>query len=315
MFKKNKEEFYLKYLCERTFPRYPQNQAMASGSAFDAYAKSHLHNVLIGDKDPKFKLETLFEAQVEAPLRKWAWSVGRFLFTLYEEYGGLSNLLLEMNKSIGPVRFEMDVHGAIEGSRESKTGTVGKVPLLGKPDIFFINKDGCPIIVDWKVNGYVSKQQVSPMQGYLHLLPGLAMHKDCIPGNFRGFRINTNPDHELQILNESYARQLSIYAWLCGVEIGEKFVAGIDQVCCDPTKEIWGERAGVYGPKIRFAQHRTTISAEYQYTLRDDIQHIWYCCSSGHFFPDLTLAESQSRCNLIEQAFFSEDLGLEGPRG
>lgn len=301
----------MRYLSDRKSPREPQNQPMSVGSAFDAYAKAHLHKVLVNDGDPKFKFETLFEAQVEPDMRDWARKAGKFVFHFYQQHGGLANLMSELQDSIGPVRFEMDVLGAIEGSRESRSGEINKVPLLGKPDIFFINKEGCPIVLDWKVNGYCAKRNISPMPGYLHCLPGFNQHQDCEVGIHRGFKINTNPKHQLQQLNEDYARQLSIYGWLCGVEVGETFVAGIDQICCNATKEVYCEVTGHYGPAMRIAQHRTTISPEYQYRLRDRIHHIWECCTSGHFYPELTLEESQSRCQLIEQAYFSESLGFE----
>lgn len=299
LFEKSPEDFYIRYLADNRPPREPQTQAMAVGSAFDARVKSYLHEKLVG-KDPKYAYDALFEAQVEAHNRDWAQKAGLVVFHWYKEHGGLSNLLLELEGCIGNPRFEMDLMGTIEGSRESVEGTVQDVPLLGKPDVFFINKEGAYIILDWKVNGYCSPRNTSPMQGYLRCLPGYNQHNNCVPLKYKGIWINQN--HFLEDLNVDWARQLTIYAWLCGVPFGEPFVCGIDQLACNPTALTYCIPAGIYGPAIRVAQHRLFVRQKFQQELIRKIHDLWHRITSGHFFQELTKEENDSRCQLLEQS-------------
>jgi hypothetical protein len=160
---KNQDEFYLQYLAHDRPPRIPQNQPMAIGSAFDAYAKSYLVERLFGSNaDPKYSFDALFESQVERQNRDWAREHGRYVFEQYQQSGALADLFTELKSAQGQPRFEFEVKGAVSGYREGATRTIGSVVLLGKPDVAFVNKAGVMIVIDWKVNGYCSKNPPSP---------------------------------------------------------------------------------------------------------------------------------------------------------
>lgn len=69
------------------------------------------------------------------------------MFECYLKSGALSNMMIELNRAAGEPRFEFSIQGTVSGE-------VGEIPLLGRPDIFFINDQGARVIWDWKVNGF-----------------------------------------------------------------------------------------------------------------------------------------------------------------
>lgn len=72
LWENNKEEYYLQHLSEVRAPRVPQMNYMSIGSAFDAYVKSAMHEVLFGKgTDSRFEFDTLFSEQVEEHNRDW----------------------------------------------------------------------------------------------------------------------------------------------------------------------------------------------------------------------------------------------------
>src|SRR5689334_20567317 len=122
---KDPTEYYRRYLSDIKPDKFPQDRAMASGSAFDAYVKSHLHDVIYGKnhKDSnKYQLKEIFEAQVEPQNRDWAWPVGAYLFACYKESGALADLLMDLSQASDDPRFEIEVKGVITGPLESDTG-------------------------------------------------------------------------------------------------------------------------------------------------------------------------------------------------
>jgi hypothetical protein len=283
----NLEDFYFRYLCDTKIPRDPQTQPMSIGSAFDAYVKSYLHTSLFGQGyDLRFELGTLFEEQVEPYNRDWAWKHGEIVFEEYKKSGCLADLMLELNQAVAAPRFEFTIQDKISSD-------VGEIPLLGKPDIFFINSMGARVVYDWKVNGYCSPRLKSPMKGYVKLRTQVQgsyypeVHKKCQLLNFKGILINSAMF--LEDGNKDWADQLAIYAWLLGEEIGsEEIIFGIDQVC---------------GPdnRLRFASHRLKISPEYQYNLFALVKQVWSVIESGHIFRDMSAEQSRARCELLDK--------------
>lgn len=278
LFYDNVEDFYIRYLSDNKKPREPQTQPMSIGSSFDAYVKSYLHTRLFGKgADPAYELRTLFESQVQEHNRDWAWEHGRLVFEGYKKAGCLADLLLELGDAIGPPRFEFDVRGEIEG-----------VPLLGKPDVFFINKQGARVIYDWKVNGYCSKSLKSPMKGYTKMRDGhvTKTHKDCFICNINGVDINISMF--LEDGDEGWASQLSIYGWLLGEPVGsEQLITGIDQICGPETR-------------LRFATHRLRVSPDYQYALLANVVNVWDTILSGHIFKEMSEEDSAARCAVLD---------------
>jgi len=296
LFYRDIKEFYMKYLSDNRPPEFPQTPAMAVGSSFDAYVKSYLHEKLFGKgADPKYELITLFEAQVQPHCRDEAWKAGKYCMECYKETGALSDLMLELSGALGTPQFEIELKGVVEGHREGITKDVQGVILLGKPDVFFVNKYACPIVLDFKVNGYYSNYKVTPMKGYLKLRNTNTLqtvqHKDCLGMIHKGMLINVA--HHLEDLNKEWAIQLAVYAWLSGVSVGEDFIVAIDQLACDGTIKPW--------PDIRIAEHRMKIKQNHQYLMFSQIQHVWEVVNSDHIFRNMSKEESQAQCEVLDQ--------------
>jgi hypothetical protein len=297
-FEKSQDEFYLKYLADKKPPRLPQTEPMAVGSAFDARVKSYLYYNIHGNYGPgdAYKFETIFEKQVEAHGRVEALKAGQIVFDAYKRSGALADLMLELATSISTPRFEFDVKGTVQTK-------IGEVPLLGKPDIFFINGEGARVIPDWKVNGYYSAKAPSPKKGYIKIRDGWSSvdgppskgngmaHKDCWPAMKRGIKIN--PGIFMEQVDEEWADQLAIYGWLLGEEPGSTdLIAGIEQIVGGP-------------PFLRIASHRCVVSAPYQYALLARVETTWKAIVGGQkgFFANLGLneEESEARCAHLEE--------------
>lgn len=298
VFEKNKEQYYLKYLADNKPPRMPQTEPMSVGSAFDAFVKSYLHQALFGHygKNNEFELNTVFEAQVQEHVRDAAFEAGKYVFQKYQYCGALADIMAELNTSISDPRFEFEIKGTVETK-------INKVPLLGKPDIFFVNSEGARVILDWKVNGYYSNHKISPKKGYIKCRDtwggseakpsrnnGLA-HPDAIVGDWKGLSINL-----VQTLEETdvgWADQLSIYAWMLGEQVGsEELIFGIDQLVCAKQENA--------KPLIRVANHRCRISSSYQFLLRDRLDYAWSCIT-GQFFDDLSPEGNEAKCAELER--------------
>ena len=289
---KNKTEFYFQYLCPNRPPRIPQTIPMALGAAFDAFVKSFLHEAIFGKgKDPKFDLKTLFEAQVETQNRDIAWKDGQSVFNEYKRQGALADIMLELSKAVGEPRFELAVSGVVNGYREGITTSREGVMLLGKPDLFFINSMGAHVVLDWKVNGFYSDWGASPHKGYVKIRNDLknpnGSHKDAYLMMQDGIMINVAEYFEL--IQEDWARQLAIYGWLCGEEIGHEFIVAVDQICFSKTKVC------------RVASHRSRVSKTYQWKLFALCQEIWEIVHSDHIFRDRSREESLMYCETLDK--------------
>lgn len=283
IWKKDPEAYYLQYLSDHRPPRDPQTAPMAVGSAFDAYVKSDLYKKLINDGNPKYEFDTLFEMQVEPQNRTTARRDGRVVFDAYIKHGGQAELMLEMQDALTQPRFEIDVESVLEYDGK-------QVSLLGKPDVFFVNKAGAHCIFDFKVNGYYSSWKTSPKKGYVRLLPGRRQHKDCFVRDHHGVQINQF--QSLEELDVTWAAQLSIYAWLCGCKIGSDWIAGIEQLVCCP------DDLGV--PDISVAQHRMLCSRDFQQRLAREACEVWEIVNSDHIFRNLPKDASQARCAALD---------------
>lgn len=295
LFYANQTEFYLQYLADQRPPKMPQTQPMSIGSSFDAHAKSYLYQNLFGKgHNPKYDLDAIFEAQVEPHNRDWARVHGEYAFDVYKRSGALQDLMLDLQKAVGPPRFELEVKGVINGYREGVTMKMDGVPLLGKPDLFFINRLGAHVILDWKVNGYCSVYNTSPMAGYVRLREGgqnKGQHKNCQLMSHNGVMINVG--QYLEDLNADWGRQLAIYGWLCGEQIGSDFVVAIDQLVCKPLD-------GLPRPHIRIAEHRLRLKSTFQWHVYAQAQNAWAIMHSDHFFRDVSKEESQARCRVLD---------------
>lgn len=284
IWKKDQEAYYLQYLSDNRPPRDPQTAPMAVGSAFDAYIKADLYQKLVGKNDPKYSFESLFEKQVEPQNRDNARKDGKTVFDAYVFHGGQAELMLEMQDALAEPRFEIDVESVIEYEGRY-------VNMLGKPDVFFVNKQGAHCIFDFKVNGFYSSYRTSPKKGYVRLLPGRKEHKDCFAVDHHGIKVNQFLP--LEDMDITWAAQLSIYAWLCGCKIGSDWIAGLEQLVCCPDD--------LSTPIISVAQHRLLCGREFQQNLIRDCIDTWEIVNSDWIFRHLSRADSQARCEALDQ--------------
>lgn len=316
------EEFYLQYIADERPPRFPQTQPMSVGSAFDAFIKNYYHDCLFGKgHDPEFAAEKIFEDQVEEHNRDWAWWAGLHAFKSYKDSGACADLLLELQRASDTPRFEFTLEKELFG-----------VPLLGKPDVYFLNKEGQPIVLDWKVNGYCAKANKSPARGYVMVRDGWlqgkpsrganSTHKDAFVMKQNGISINVS--FGMELVDKKWAAQLATYAWLMGARVGEQFICAIDQLCCKqdgsapfPCRGKESETVDVRLPLIRVAEHRCCISEEYQKGIQDRYINLWGIIHDGEnwFFRDLPKEESQRRQSMLDQvhkAFLPNENNGEG---
>lgn len=277
----NREEFYRDYLFDTRLGRDPQTQPMSIGSAFDAYVKSALFHAIYGATDPRFELQTLFEAQVEPHNRDWALEHGKYAFETYKDLGAFDDLLIQLQQAGAEPKFETELRGR-----------VGKAVLLGKPDAYYRNKEGHPVIFDWKVNGYCGKGNTSPKKGYVKLRGDdkKTVHPSARLEYYKGTLINSALRFEEADM--TWAAQLSVYAWLCGNMPGDDFIAAIDQLAC----------AGNGTPRatIRVAEHRALVGAKFQTEFFKLANQIWDQIQTGHIFENLSLEESQEKCRQLD---------------
>lgn len=311
----NSEEFFLKYLAIDRPPRIPQTQPMAVGAGFDAYIKSYLHRWLFGDNHKhsvEFQFDYLFEKQVEPQNRDFAKKAGANCFVAYKKSGALASLQALLKSAPEEPRFEFtEIAHASENGVYNKVKTTASVErilslrglihdnpvvILGKPDLFFKLKNGIAIILDWKVNGYLSPSGKSPTPGYWRMLDGFEpqsknhgnSHRECIPYNEGGFDYSLHPNLEHQ--EEGWARQVSSYSWICGAEVGSEIIACIDQLACKPSFP---------SPMITVAQHRCPITEAFQLKTYTQFQEAWDVCHSDHIFRYMSKEDSQKRCEIL----------------
>lgn len=294
LFYKDRTEFYLRYMAEHRPPRIPQTMPMSIGAAFDAYVKSYMVAGLIGDVE-RFRFDTIFETQVEPQNRDWGREHGKFVFDEYVKSGALADLMIELEGAVQQPRFEYTIEGRVAHETQA-----GGVPLLGKPDVYYVNRHDAHVIHDWKVNGYCSKSATSPKKGYTKVRPGNKKHKDAQLLVMQGVEINAA--HYLEQIEESWAKQLAIYGWVLGEPIGSKFLTGIEQIV--GNKEIG----------LRVATFRTRISESFQLDWYARVHFVWSTIKSGHIFTDMSREESVARGALLDDyhAAFEDSDTAEG---
>lgn len=298
LFFSDRMEFYLKYLADDRPPKIKQTRPMSVGSAFDAYVKNYLVKHLLGNEIPQeYELDTIFTTQVEKHNRDWAREAGAYVFECYKRSGALADLMIELELSKVEPRFEFTVRR-----------TIGDIPLLGKPDVWFVTREDMHIIMDWKVNGYCASRSVSPRKGYIAVLDGWD-HKEMPPSrNHRSSHkdaqvlkvggIMCNVAVFLEDVDKKWADQTCIYGWLMGEEVGAKFITGIDQIVAKPATPK---------PQLRVARHRSRVSAGHQQKLWARVVKVWDTIQHGHIFDDLTREKSDERCKILDNYYKAYD--------
>jgi hypothetical protein len=301
-FLSDRDEYYLRYLAENRPPKQPQTKPMSIGSAVDARIKSYLHEFLYGHgADPRFAFATIFEEQVESQNRDWALPHSEYVFNCYKLSGALNDLAQELQTAIEDPRFEFSLEG-----RLAHEAVVDGIPLLGKPDIFYITNGGIHCVSDFKVNGYCAASAMSPKPNYInvrdgwnpdfapHMRTSNKPHKDAqlmLIGD-----IHVNVAVHLEDIDEGWAQQLAIYGWLLGEPVGGNFITSIEQLVSKPGGE--GDKK-----LIRVASFRNRISSEFQFDWYETVAKVWQLVQSGHIFDDMTREQSDERCAILDDYY------------
>ncbi len=262
LWKKDPKEYYNKYLSEHRPPRFPQTKAMAIGSAFDARVKSYLYNIVYKDShNPKFSFENLFESQVESQNRDWALANEQSVWSLYKELGALQEMVLLLSKSTTAPDFETRITGTVNGtftdSKNQDSEPSNSLPLQGVPDVSFSIHD-LDIILDWKVNGFLSK--ASPKRGYIDILPGKMKHKDVFIRMHYGLPCLSDA---FENYYDDWALQLTTYSWLLGKPIVNRSLLMIHQIAWNSDKS-------------RIAVHSGICSDAYQENIFREYCDLWH---------------------------------------
>lgn len=275
---------------------------MAVGSAFDAYAKAYLHDRIYGKnhkESAKYDLKSIFEAQVESQHRDAMFPIGAYIFKCYKDSGALADLMLELQTCVDEPRFEFEVRGTVDGVREGASAKRLGIPLLGKPDLKFINAQGASVVYDWKCNGYYSK--ASPLKGYIQCRDQSGphwerkgAHKDAHLILQKGIWLNAAC--YLEECSSDWATQIAMYGWLLGDAVGVENIVGVDQLVFNSEK-MQGEF-----PHMRVASHRSRVSSEFQYGIITRLTRLWNIITDKPFwfFRDLSPEDSAKKCALLD---------------
>lgn len=273
-FENEPDFFYIYYLAEAHPPRPPQNEPMAIGSAIDARIKAYLSE--------KHDLEQLFEEQVEEQNRVWAWENSKNLFESYKESGALNDLVIELQGSIIEPRYEFKVIGNVLVG-----GVVNEVPIMGKPDLYYVTQDNLRVILDFKVNGFCASSKMSPRKGYLKIRPGGKSHKDAFIQNYKGVKINIS--HPFELIDSHWADQFATYGWQLG---DDEFVVGVEQFACPGFQNTEG---------TRFASYRGQVGKDHQALLKQRYARAWEIINSDWIFRNLSYKESKEKQAHLER--------------
>ena len=275
------DEYYLHYLTPNKPPAFKQTDAMAVGSAFDAFIKADLADML-GMNDPELKLPYLLDTQIEEH-REFAEEAGAHCLSEYKKSTAYATLTKELERATD-ICFEGDLYGDVEG-----------VPFRVKPDICF-KLDGRIFTGDWKVNNYCSKNKRSPNKGYVDC-DGMP-HKKAVLEDKYGITINTAVT--MDEVQKDWALQLMIGARVLGCKKNFDEVVGIDQLVCDPTGDGF--------PTIRVARHRCLIDEEFQEAMMEKAKDLWSYIEAGNIFHWMAPEDAKAHmAHLDKQVAVLED--------
>ena len=280
MFENDREGFFKQYMCGKE--RMAQTEAMAIGSAFDAYIKGELADIF-GFTDKRFI--DFFEDSVE---EKWRTvemlEAAAWLFKCYVTSGAAA-LLVTGLKSLEPQSWLCE---------ERLEGMVADVvPISGFPDLVCLGRDFV-FVLDWKVNGFfstghkktrfVSRENGTPEyvgRGY-----GMS-HKDCwLRKHVSGMAVHGGV---MADIDRHWADQLEIYYRCLGVPI-EVGVVGIDQLVC--KMHAVGVR------QVEVVRYRTGIGVS---NLEKRLLDAWELVSSGWIFDDMDRERSDMKCAVLKE--------------
>jgi hypothetical protein len=278
LWKQNREEYIKKYIIEPAPPRFAQTVPMALGSSFDAFCKNELVRCVYGGAavalGTDYHLETLFKKQVDEEHQAWAWEAGGKLFLTYKDLGSFDELLAEINMATVKPQFEVPLQAEING-----------VPLKGYPDCFY-RLPSTLVILDWKCNGYSGTRKMSPCKNYIRERPNGRSHKNVSVITEHGIELQN--EHCFSLTDEKWASQMVIYGWMLGEPIGSQFPVQIEQMLMEPDN-------------TRSVTYRGYVSKEFQTKLITELGEAWDVIKSGHFYPELSLEDSNLKLARMEK--------------
>jgi hypothetical protein len=250
------------YLSDRLEVREPQTIYMAAGSAFDALVKAQITNDL--QTATRFDARQLFEEQVDPQFREELWPKAEYWLHLYKECGAYGIAVADMGLANLEPRFEFGVDATILG-----------VPCYGKPDAFYINQHGTPVILDWKVNSIFSSVNAKRKHYVTDHQTG-APAKGVVIVNDSGLPVCVNKG--LEDVDESWAFQQFVYAIGLGSSIGDQFITSIDQVTNGPS----------------FYTYRAHLSKKFQIECAVGLKEMWEDINSGYVFRQMGKTREES---------------------
>lgn len=269
-FEKDIDKFVLYYVLGAK--RDGQTRAMAIGSAFDARIKGELEADLLG-RDNRW--EELFDTQVDTPLKRFCLERSGEILEKYKKTGAYNALLRDLANFEGEPQFEFDADGIIEIDGL-------KIPIFGKPD-GYIELAECLLVLDWKVNGYMSS--ASPARGYVALREesgqNRGAHKDVLAPKRYGLHITCG-----DYMRVDWKTQLLMYQWMLNAKPHKPWVASIEQLAF--TKAT-GQQT------LRVATHRTIIEDSFAEAVGKRVHKCWKAVQDQHYYTDRTKSESDDR--------------------
>lgn len=272
-------EFYVRYIlgCKN---RAPQTPAMAVGSCFDAILKARVGEAILG-RSYGDVFDALFTSSVDETIRDMVLPYGLHCWTEYKESGAFADLLLELSLAAAEPRMEFEIRESV-GVRPNANEAILPVPLLGRPDLYFVMPSGHQVIYDFKVNGYFGS--ASPKPGYLVCRSKKreswtrAAYRDCFVGEpVPGIKCNLKMLPQFGTSHQDWVIQLCMYAWILGEPIGTETVFGIEQLT----------GSGPYGD-MRISSFRFQVERSVQIQLRDLIWEIWKRVQNGNWDDKIT---------------------------
>ena len=219
-----------------------QNEAMAAGSAFDAYIKSHLSGTLVPVTKSKYW-------SVEPWNQEYGIRIGKYLFDEYIKLGGVTMLQEEFGTHIPMMEEKIAGEIVINDSGNHA------VQIGGFPDLFWPNN-----IRDWKVS-QINNPKPTIAAGY-QTLTGPA---SVLPARADSIIIDGKPaarhplaGANLNDLLPKESTQLTFYGWL----------AGMGHVCNNQgswiPEPILGGIDRLVGMPLRLVRYRGIITVDFQ---------------------------------------------------
>lgn len=313
-FYKDPEDYCINYCLFNPPSRFAQTVPMMYGSAFDGFIKNWLYKRLYPEMHPDFDMPKIIHDQCERQF--WdedykevingelvqynpeldAFKWGQHLMDQYQKSGTLTDLLYILKNAAELPRFEFTVTSSFKehvlGDQENPDFV-----LLGKPDLYFENKDGVHIILDFKCNSIGTAKKTSPKKGYVMLRDGWETGQKHSPRHNKAHKdasiikeggIDCNFADRFEDIERSWADQTTCYSWLMGTPVGDTVVAGIHQL-------IGQGFEGDNIPNISVAQHHYSVQPDYQRDLYAKYKFMWERLNDGHIFHNLSRAESDHK--------------------